>query len=104
MASTDPHSNAPQDGHPEPPETSEDQEERRKTARHQGLAYQAASEAVVAILIAAGVGYWADGKLDTSPWLLFLGTALGFTAFVMRLLRLGRQLEKLRASEAESDA
>lgn len=69
--------------------------EKQTQARRQGLAYQAASEAVFAILIAAGLGYWADSHFETSPWLLLIGLGLGFTAFVLRLLRLGRQLETL---------
>jgi F0F1-type ATP synthase assembly protein I len=61
--------------------------------RRQGLAYQGAFEAVAAIPIATGIGYWADGRFDTSPYLLILGAALGFAAFVTRLLRLGHQLQ-----------
>jgi F0F1-type ATP synthase assembly protein I len=48
----------------------------------------------VAILIAAGGGYWLDTRFDTSPILLIVGTILGFTAFVVRLLRLGREQQK----------
>jgi F0F1-type ATP synthase assembly protein I len=61
--------------------------------RRQGLAYQGAAEAVAAIPIATGIGYWLDGRFDTSPYLLIFGAALGFAAFVTRLIRLGRQLE-----------
>lgn len=70
-----------------------EQADRRRRARRQARAYQGAFEAVVAILIAMGIGYWVDGRYDTSPWGLLLGTALGFGSFVMRLLRLGDQLE-----------
>ena len=70
-----------------------------KPPRRQGLAYQGASEAVVSILIAVGFGYWLDGRFDTSPIFLVLGTALGFAAFVLRLLRLGRQLQQRDARE-----
>jgi F0F1-type ATP synthase assembly protein I len=63
-------------------------------ARRQGQAYQGAVEAVFAILIAAGIGYWADGRFGTSPWLLLLGFAIGFASFVLRLFRLGRQLRE----------
>lgn len=66
-----------------------------RRARRQGLAYQGAAEAVAAIPIAAGIGYWLDGRFETSPLLLLVGTAIGFASFVMRLLRLGRQLEEL---------
>lgn len=84
---TDPDPTDPQNDDPAP------------QSRRQGLSYQGASEAVAAILIAAGGGYWLDGRFDTSPIFLFLGTALGFAAFVLRLLRLGRQLQELEARE-----
>ena len=45
-----------------------------------------------AILIAGGIGYWADGRFGTSPWLLLLGFVIGFGSFVLRLFRLGRRL------------
>lgn len=61
--------------------------------RRAGVAYQGAFEAVFAILIGVGVGYWADGAFDTSPWGLLVGFFLGFSAFVLRLVRLGRQLQ-----------
>jgi ATP synthase protein I len=70
-------------------------DEKGLSARRQGLAYQGGAEAVFAILIAAGIGYWADGRFGTSPWLLLLGLVIGFSSFVLRLFRLGRQLEKL---------
>jgi len=70
------------------------QVERERTTRRQGLAYQGAAEAVFAILIAAGVGYWADRHFDTSPRYLLIGTAIGFASFVLRLFRLGRRLNQ----------
>jgi len=80
-----------------------EQADRRRRARRQARAYQGAFEAVVAILIATGIGYWVDGRFDTSPWGLLLGTALGFASFVMRLLRLGRQLHEAEAGGEESE-
>jgi F0F1-type ATP synthase assembly protein I len=97
---TDPSSTDPENGHPSTPR---EPQKAPRQARRQGLAYQAASEAVAAILIAAGAGYWADGRFDTSPIFLFLGTAIGFGAFVMRLLRLGRQLQALEAGDSDPD-
>ena len=73
-----------------------EQTEGQRRARRQGLAYQGAFEAVAAILIAAGIGYWADTRFDSTPWGLLIGTAVGFGSFVLRLLRLGRQLEESR--------
>jgi len=72
--------------------TDDQQTPAQRQAMRQGLAYQGAFEAVFAILIGAGIGLWADSYFDTSPRYLFIGTAIGFTAFVRRLLRLGRQL------------
>ncbi|MGH7337283.1 MAG: AtpZ/AtpI family protein, partial [Myxococcota bacterium] len=76
----------PTDPQNEDPASPQQEVERRGLA-----AYQGAFEAVFAIPIAIGVGYWLDGRFDTSPILLFLGAALGFAAFVLRLVRLGRQ-------------
>jgi F0F1-type ATP synthase assembly protein I len=73
------------------PEDTE-QAERRRAARRQGQAYQAAAEAVFAILVAAGVGYWVDQRFDTTPRYLLIGMAVGFASFAMRLVRLGKQL------------
>ena len=79
---TNPHGDAPE-------ETAGEKEQR---AKRQGLAYQGALEAVFAILIAGGIGYWADGYFGTSPWLLIVGFVIGFGSFVLRLVRLGRRL------------
>ena len=77
--------------------------QRELNVRRAGSAYQGAFEAVFAILIGAGFGYWADASFDTSPWGLLLGLALGFGAFVLRLVRLARQMQAL-ADEEERTA
>jgi F0F1-type ATP synthase assembly protein I len=53
-----------------------------------GAAYQGAVEAVFAILVAAGIGYWADQRFESSPLYLFIGLAIGFAAFVLRVVRM----------------
>lgn len=50
--------------------------------------YQGALEAVFAIPIAGGLGYWADRHFGTDPVLLIGGLALGFATFVLRLARM----------------
>jgi F0F1-type ATP synthase assembly protein I len=70
-------------------------------ARRQGLAYQGAFEAVVAILIAIGIGYWADQHFGTSPRYLLIGAVVGFGSFVLRLLKLGRRLEQDAGAETD---
>jgi F0F1-type ATP synthase assembly protein I len=67
-------------------------EQKERSANRDGAAYQGALEAVFAILIAGGIGYWADGRFGTSPRLLILGFAIGFASFVLRLFQLGRRL------------
>ena len=61
--------------------------------RHGARAYQAALEAVFAIPIAGGLGYWADSSFGTEPILLLLGLVLGFAAFVVRISRMRRLVE-----------
>ncbi len=57
-----------------------------------GVAYQGALEAVFAIIVATGAGYWADSAFGSSPWGLLAGATIGFAAFVLRLYRLGTAL------------
>ncbi len=71
----------------------EAQSEKEITARRTGAAYQGAFESVFSILIGAGLGYWADHALGTSPRYLLIGLVIGFAAFVLRLYRLGRNLQ-----------
>ena len=63
-----------------------------------GAAYQGAVEAVAAILITIGVGYWVDQEFDTAPVGLIVGAGVGFGAFVLRLVRM-RALVELPPSD-----
>ena len=74
--------------------------EKEFQARRQGAVYQGAFEAVIAVLISAGFGYWLDGYFDTAPILLLIGIALGFSSFTVRLIRLGRWMKGANSSEA----
>jgi F0F1-type ATP synthase assembly protein I len=68
---------------------SEPTPEQKSEERRRGIAaYQGTLEAVFAIVIGAGVGYWADGRFGTGPRWLILGTCIGFAAFVLRLFRM----------------
>jgi F0F1-type ATP synthase assembly protein I len=72
--------------------------------RRQGAVYQGAFEAVIALLIAGGVGAWLDGYFDTAPWLLLIGTVIGFASFTVRLIRLGRWMKGGNSGDsAETD-
>ena len=61
--------------------------------RRFGGAYQGAFEAVFAIVIGAGLGFAVDRRYATDPWGLLIGIGLGFGAFVLRLVRLGRAIQ-----------
>jgi F0F1-type ATP synthase assembly protein I len=72
--------------------------------RRPGAVYQGAFEAVIALLIAVGFGYWLDGYFDTAPWLLLVGAAIGFASFTVRLVRLGRWVKGENSGDsAETD-
>jgi F0F1-type ATP synthase assembly protein I len=58
-----------------------------------GRAYQGAIEAVFSIVIATGIGYWADTRYGTSPRWLIVGAIVGFGAFVLRLARMAKLVE-----------
>jgi F0F1-type ATP synthase assembly protein I len=68
--------------------------EQKSEDRRRGIAaYQGALEAVLAIVIAAGVGYWADQRFGTQPRWLIVGTCIGFGSFVLRLFRMRKLFE-----------
>ena len=69
--------------------------------RQGAKAYQAALEAVFAIPIAGGLGYWADRQFGTDPVLLIVGLVLGFATFVVRLSRMRGLMQE--SSEKERD-
>ena len=56
--------------------------------------YQAGLEAIFALALAVGIGFWVDTRYDTLPVFLLAGTAVGFGACVLRLLRHQRELDQ----------
>jgi F0F1-type ATP synthase assembly protein I len=71
--------------------------------RRGAKAYQAALEAVFAIPVAGGLGYWADAHFGTSPLLLLVGLVLGFASFVMRIVRMRKLVEDPEASNSDRE-
>jgi F0F1-type ATP synthase assembly protein I len=76
-------------------------DEKELEGRRKGAAYQGGSEAVFSILIAAGIGYWLDSRFDTAPKFLLIGLVVGFASFTLRLVRLGREMQRRAMNEAE---
>jgi F0F1-type ATP synthase assembly protein I len=68
-----------------------------------GKAYQRALEAVLAIPIGIGIGYIADGQLDSSPIGLVVGAAFGFAAFVRRLVSMRSMVEDASGDDGSSE-
>ena len=81
-----------------PPEYPGRQRFKRAAASVGSDAYQGAFEAIGAVLVGGGFGYWADRTWDSGPWGLLIGLALGFAAMVLRLLRLGKELDLVEGS------
>jgi F0F1-type ATP synthase assembly protein I len=75
----------------------------KRRASRQGAAYQGAFEAVIAILIAAFLGNLADDHFGTAPRYVLVGFAIGFAAFVLRLVRLGRHLQEPEPGDESED-
>ena len=89
------------DGADQQGETRERSADRNRSSRTQARAYQGAFEAVFAGLVAAGIGFLADRHYDTEPRYLMIGVGIGFGSFVLRLVRLGRNLHD--PGDGESD-
>ena len=75
----------------------------RAAAASGSSAYQAVFEAVGSILLACGIGYWVDRRFDTAPVGVLVGAVIGFGAFVLRLLRLGKEIHPVDENQ-QSDA
>lgn len=61
--------------------------------------YQAGLEAIFALALAVGVGFWVDTRFETPPVFMMAGTAVGFGACVLRLLRYQRELDEREKAE-----
>jgi F0F1-type ATP synthase assembly protein I len=54
-----------------------------RTARYASIGLELGISVVLGMLL----GYWIDGKLQSSPWGLFCGLGLGMTAAVRSIAR-----------------
>lgn len=48
-------------------------------------------EFIVAVLIPGWLGYWLDGRWETTPWLMLLGGVFGFGVGLYMMLKTAKQ-------------
>jgi len=59
-----------------------------RLGRRAAAAYQGAIEAVLAVVITTGAGYWLDRRFETGSTFLLVGIVIGFCSFALRLWRM----------------
>jgi ATP synthase protein I len=62
----------------------------------------ASLQLAVAVILMFFLGRWLDGKLDTAPWLMLAGLAVGFAAGFFAFLRSVRKLANNDDSEEKT--
>jgi len=55
----------------------------------------------IAVAIGVGLGWWADSKLDTAPWLMVLGVFVGLAAAAKDFMRALNYAKKKGEAAAE---
>ncbi len=76
-----------ENGEPDMPSASDGHGE-EPDKRAMGAKYQGAVEAALAIPIGIGLGYLADQQWESEPVGFYFGLAVGFGAFILRLVRM----------------
>ncbi len=66
----------------------------RENSRSMGLGMRIGIELVVAVLAGGGIGLFIDNRLNTTPIFMLAFLALGFTAGVLNVVRIGRGLDE----------
>ncbi len=65
--------------------------------------YQAGLEAIFALAVAVGIGFWVDTRYETQPVFMMVGTAVGFGACVLRLMRYQRAHDESEREKRRGD-
>ena len=48
-------------------------------------------EFIAAVMLPGGLGYWLDGRWQTTPWLMLIGGAFGFGVGLYMMLKAAKQ-------------
>jgi F0F1-type ATP synthase assembly protein I len=59
-------------------------------------------EFALCFALPVGAGMWADARWTTQPWLTLGGAVIGFTAGMLRLVRVARELRDENANHSDS--
>jgi ATP synthase protein I len=70
--------------------------------RRQLGTYYAIAQVGIEMVVPVGLGWWADERLGSSPWLLVLGVILGFALGLWHLVTLTQALDS-RRDKSERD-
>jgi F0F1-type ATP synthase assembly protein I len=60
----------------------------KQLSKEQSATYQAAFEAVLAVPIAVGFGWWCDTQFESAPIGMLIGVGIGFAAMLLRIVRM----------------
>ena len=82
------------------PQSRPDDGEARGWARQLGTVGHVGTMFPVAIGLGLWLGYWADGALDTRPWLMLLGVGFGIAAATRNLVQ---SVARFQADEAQAE-
>lgn len=55
-----------------------------------------------AIVIGFLIGYWADNKLHTEPYLMLVGLGLGFAAAIREIIHLIKRAQEMERDEEDT--
>lgn len=58
----------------------------------------------IAVIIGLLFGRWLDGRLDTSPWMLIVGTGFGMAAGLKGVFRAVKEADKIAAENEALNA
>ena len=79
------------------------QDERSALAQGYMWASRVTSISLQAV-IPAGIGYWLDGRWGTSPWLLIVGTVIGFASMMRELIKFSQKCTSNDRKSPPSDS
>jgi len=66
----------------------------KEAAQGAGVGFRIGIELLAGVLVGAGLGWFADDKLETSPIFMLAGVSVGFAAAMLNVLRVLKNLDQ----------